>query len=156
MVLAMEKESSKSKLLDEWCPYSRFQIYRELMTSMEVAGWKLNQDLRERVLSYFPRWGSSANVEDCFAAMGDACARSGKSDMGSLNNLQVTAIRSLYRACDKEGQPKSVSVSGSDWEGQEVRNLKQSIYNPASWSGGHAECWQDLVPEVLQWLLCGT
>ena len=135
IVLSLEKTSHGSKLLQEWCPYTRFQVYRELMVSLESKKWLLDPDVKDRIRSYFPRWGCSANAEDVFNAMGDAVARSGKSDIGSLNNLQVTAIRSLYRACDKEGECQSVQVTGSDWEGPEIRNLKQSIYQCNNWSG---------------------
>ena len=139
MVVGLEKSTHGSKLLEEWCPYTRFQVYRELMVSLESKNWKVDHDFKERVLSYYPRWGCSANVEDCFAAMGDSVQRSGKTEMASLNNLQVTAIKSLYRACDKEGECKAVHVGGSDWEGPEIRNLKQSIYQSNNWAGSSLE-----------------
>ena len=87
IVLSLEKISHGSKLLQEWCPYTRFQVYRELMVSLESRKWQLDPDVKDRIRSYFPRWGCSANAEDVFNAMGDAVARSGKSDIGSLNNI---------------------------------------------------------------------
>ena len=136
LVLSMEGDCSTALLLKKLCPHTGWQCYRELMVTFESESWSLTPRSVEMCVAWAPRVTSSANVEDAFASMEDAVRRSGKSDLGSLTNLQAVHLRSVvHNMTGQEHQGHTVSLGAADFEGPEVRGLRAKLFQPTSFSG---------------------
>ena len=139
MVVRMESQTSTASLLHGLCPYTRFQNYREVMTSLNQAGFELDKTSRDMILAWHPSLSQSANIEDIFNSCEDACRRT-KSGAASMPNLSTVAMRGVMKkVCNSEGQARTVQLNSSDFEGPEVQGLKPKLFTPDSFAGGHTE-----------------
>ena len=132
MVLEMEEGVATSSLLRKHCQYVTYQIYREVLTMVEVNDFKITPHLVEFLKAWYPAISSSAVVEDCFSSIQDAVKRSSKADVGSLPNMAAVAIRSLEQKTSASASLQSVSLEGEDFEGNQVRALKANVFRPDS------------------------
>ena len=80
---------------------------------------------------YNPPLQSSSNCEDVFSQLQDSVQRSGKSDSGSITNLASVSIRGVQKKAESAGV-QTVTLRSEDFEGNEVRGLKSSIFRPDS------------------------
>ena len=137
LVLALEAEEQTQTLLARLCPYTLSQCYREIATCLEHENWTLSERGCCLIGAYLPKISSSANVEDSFSTMADAVSRTGKSDCGSLPNLQCVHIRGVNQkmtGCDSQGQ--NISLDACDFEGPEIRGIKPKLFLPSSFNAG--------------------
>ena len=142
MALSMEMDQEASCLLHRLCPQVLWQSYRELACTVEQENFRCSDRLQALIMAWLPLINSSANVEDCFSAMADAVARSGKTDVGSMCNLQSVHIRACcQRMADGENQGRAVHLSSHDFEGNEIRGLRPRLFLPATFSGSAWTCF---------------
>ena len=70
LVLQMESDKDSSEALGVLCPYTRFQPYRDLMTTLEIYEDCKTPEARAQLTNmasaYFPRIAYSSNVEQVF------------------------------------------------------------------------------------------
>ena len=133
LVLKLENAPSTQTVILHHCPFLCWQPFRETMSMCELHKFTLCPELRLFLAAYHPPMQSSSNIEDIFSELQDAVRRSNKSDNGSLPNMCAVAIR----AVQKKVESSSEEVQGSklrteDWEGNAVRALKSSIFQPQS------------------------
>ena len=68
--------------------------------------------------------------------MADAVQRTGKTDTGSLPNLQCVHIRGTnQKMTGGENQGYGLSLEANDFEGPEVRGIKPKLFLPSSFTG---------------------
>ena len=141
MTVSMEAEAEASTIIHRQCPQTLWQSYREIGATAEQEGFVCSQRLCALVNAWLPNINSSANVEDSFAAMADAVARSGKADLGSLCNLQAVHIRSTnQKMTDGDGEGCGIHLASHDFEGNEIRGLRPRLFLPASFNGSAWTC----------------
>ena len=141
MTTSMEADPEASSILHRSCPQTLWQSYREIAVTAEQENYLCNDRLASLVTAWLPNINSSANVEDSFAAMQDAVARSGKADLGSLCNLQAVHIRSTNQKMTAgENRGYGISLSSHDFEGNEIRGLRPRLFLPASFNGSTWTC----------------
>ena len=135
MVLSMEGDEEASNLLGRLCPQTRWQAYRELLTTMEEADWNATTRVQHLIESWLPRVSASANVEDCFNSMQQAVKKT-RGDSLSLPNLQAVHLRASNRNMTGGNmQGRGIELSAHDYEGPEVRGLKSKLFQPTSYTG---------------------
>ena len=136
LVLCMESDAQSAPLLRKLCPHTLWQSYREQMVVLEAEGWTRSKRFLEMCLAYAPPITSSANIEDSFASIQDAVNRSGKSDLGSLANIQAVHLRGcVQKMTGLPHQGRSVALNAADFEGPEIRGLRAKLFQPTSFSG---------------------
>ena len=131
-VLKLEKTSGTNSLIATQCPHTTWQPYREVMTMTESQGFRLTEQLKLFLASYFPPVQSSSNIEDVFNEVQDSVKRSGKADNGSLSNMCAVAIRSVLRKIQGSSALKGSNLQSEDWEGNSVRAIKANVFQPQS------------------------
>ena len=136
MVLSAESDAEAADLFKKSCPQCTWQCYRELMTTLEAEDWIVSSRSAALVEAWIPRVNGSCNIEDIFQTMADTINRGTRTEMASLPSLQAVQIR----ACQQKlvgnlGQPRGIQLSGSDYEGAEVRGLKAKLFQPTSFTG---------------------
>ena len=131
-ILRMEESSLQAKLLESHCSFCKWQVFREIHTILEEEGYQNTNRAQEVIKSWIPPIQGSCNVEDIFNSMQDSIKRSSKCDAGGLSNLSCIGIRATAEKCNTEDGPKEVSLEPEDYEGGEVRGLKNSIWQPQS------------------------
>ena len=132
LVLHCESTASAQSVLHQHCPHVRWQPYREVMTMVESAKSASDESLLSFLKCYNPPVQSSANCEDISAQLQDSVQRSGKSDAGSITNLASVAIRGVHKKAESTEEVQTVVLRSEDFEGNQVRALKSSIFRPES------------------------
>ena len=136
LVLSSETEPHTATVLHRTCAQTKWQCYRELMTVLEMDDWKLSDRSLSLIQAWLPALNSSANIEDIFNSMADSISRSTKTDMASMTSLQAVQIRAYQqKLVGLPTQPKGVQLTGTDFEGHEIRGLKPKLFQPASFTG---------------------
>ena len=136
VVMEMEASASTSKLLHRLAPHVLWQVYRELACFLEQCSWQIVPEARNLIESWFPKLSFSANIEEQFNQMQDACKRGNKSQAAPMSNLSAVAVRSLsHGLLDGDGQAPSIKLADTDWEGSSIRGLKQKIFQPETFTG---------------------
>lgn len=139
MVLRMEGKVSSADLLHQLCPYVLQQCYRELMSTLAAAGFRLTAECHQMLSAWYPGLSQSSNIEDVFKSCEEACRRT-KAGVGSMANLSIVAMRAvMQKLTNGEGQARSVLLEGADFEGPEVKALKTKLWSPESFAGGLLE-----------------
>ena len=136
-VLAFESQKEEADVIHGLCPYTKHQCYRDLATALELSSINsgdssFEDDLVALVKCYFPAFASSANVEQLFQQMQDACNRSCKPDNGSMANLMSVSVRAMHRRLCVDPDVEPVQLDASDWEGRATRGLKPKLWTPSS------------------------
>lgn len=143
-IVQMENKASSNQLLQQRCCFTRWVCYREPMTCLELEQWSMTDKARGLLLSWHPSLAFSANVEQVFAAVEDSCRRGVKNFKASMANLQCLAIRAVEqkltaneneREAGKTDRARAVKLGVEDFEGNEVRALKESVWRPSSFAG---------------------
>ncbi|CAE7691295.1 unnamed protein product, partial [Symbiodinium necroappetens] len=125
LVLHLEAATDTAVLKKQRCSYTEQQIYRELMTQLEVHSFQSCPAVEDLIRSWYPPLAFSANCETCFNCLEDDVKRGQKSQGLSLTGLQALAIRSVqHRVLSAENSASKVSLTDEDWEGNEIRGLK--------------------------------
>lgn len=133
LVLDLEAATDTAVLKKQHCSYTEHQVYRELMTQLEVHGWKSCPAVHDLIRSWYPPLAFSANCETCFNALEDDIKRGQKSQGLSLTGLQALAIRSVQnRLLSADNTASKITLADADWEGNEVRGLKAKMFHPDS------------------------
>ncbi|CAE7847116.1 unnamed protein product, partial [Symbiodinium necroappetens] len=85
------------------------------------------------VKAWLPAFGQSSNLENIFRELESAVRKSGP-PQDSLTNLACVAVRSLERRIcnEKTVTPATPELTERDWEGKEIRALKNRIWHPNS------------------------
>ena len=136
LILSMESEKESAELLHRCCPHVLHQVYRELMVTLEEERFSQTPRSLAMILAYMPSIINSSNIEQCFNTMADCIARSGKSDLGSMANLQAVHIRACaQKVCGHDGQGRAVVLDTCDWEGHEIRGLRPKLWQPQTFAG---------------------
>ena len=132
-VLDMEKTTAGQLLLKRHCLFTTFQSFRELHSVCERHGYKFGEPIREVVKAWLPAFGQSSNLENIFRELESAVRKSGP-PQDSLTNLACVAVRSLERRIcnEKTVTPATPELTERDWEGKEIRALKNRIWHPNS------------------------
>ncbi|CAE7779521.1 unnamed protein product, partial [Symbiodinium sp. CCMP2456] len=132
-ILEMEKTTAGQLLLKRHCLFTTFQSFRELHSVCERHGYKFGEPIREVVKAWFPPFGQSSNLENVFRELESAVRKSGP-PQDSLTNLACVAVRSLERRIcnEKNVTPATPELTERDWEGKEIRALKNRIWHPNS------------------------
>ena len=99
---------------------------------VECAKSASDESLLSFLKCYNPAIQSSSNCEDIFAQLQDSVQRSGKSDSGSITNLASVSIRGVHKKAESTESVETVTLRSEDFEGNEVRALKSSIFRPDS------------------------
>ena len=132
MIRDIEATASGSSVLRQHALHTTFQVYREIMATMQMHQFMDCSAIQEIVQAWYPRWGQSSCLEQVFREMEQATKRVGHIE-NSMPNLTCVAVRALdRRVCCGEESPETPSLSEKDWEGQVVRNLKDKIWHPTS------------------------
>ena len=135
MIICMESQEDSSNLLQKMTPQCRWQSYRETLTCLEMADWQVTDRVRGILQAYLPKINGSANVEDSFNSMEDCVRRSGKSDSGSLPNMQAVHMRATKKnMCGQRNQGQSIELHAGDFEGAEVRGIRPKLFSPSSYN----------------------
>lgn len=143
-IVQMENKASSNQLLQQRCCFTRWVCYREPMTCLELEQWSMTDKAKGLLLSWHPSLAFSANVEQVFAAVEDSCRRGVKNLKASMANLQCLAIRAVEqkltaneneREAGKTDRARAVKLGVEDFEGNEVRALKESVWRPSSFAG---------------------
>ena len=135
-VLTAENDRSAADILKKCCQQTHWQAYRELMCTLEEEDWKLNDRTMEMIVAWIPRLNGSANIEDLFNTIADSVNRSTKTDLASLPSLQTVQIRAAsQKLVGGPGQATGIEVTGSEFEGPEVRGIRSKLFSPSSFTG---------------------
>ena len=135
-VLASENDKQACEVLRKVCPQTLWQSYRVLMSVLEQESWAITSRSAAMIEAWIPRVNGSACVEDLFNSMSDCVARSTKTDMAGMANLQAVQIRACgQKVTGGEGQPRGVKLCGSDFESPEIRGLRSKLFSPATFTG---------------------
>ncbi|CAE6939966.1 unnamed protein product [Symbiodinium sp. CCMP2592] len=132
LIREIEATASGASVLKQHALHTTFQVYREIMATMQMHNFKDCQAIADMVQAWFPRWGQSANLEQIFREMEQATKRVGHVE-NSMPNLTCVAVRAMSRrVCCGDECPATPTLSEKDWEGQVVRNLKDKMWHPTS------------------------
>ena len=146
LVLKLERTQATQTLIANHCPFVSWQPYRETMSMCELHNFTLCPELRLFLASYHPPMQSSSNIEDIFAELQDAVRRSNKSSSGSLPNMCAVAIRAVHKKIESSSENvKGSELRAEDWEGNAVRALKTSIFQPQSCPSSYYTCLEFLL-----------
>ena len=132
MIREIEATASGSSVLKQHALHTTFQVYREIMATMQLHQFKDCKAIEDIVQAWYPRWGQSSTLEQVFRELEQATKRVGHVG-NSMSNLTCVAVRALERrVCSGEQCPETPSLCEKDWEGQVVRNLKDKMWHPTS------------------------
>ena len=135
-ILDMENDATLNPLLKKMCPHTRYLNLREPLTAMEEAGWKMTPALKEILCSWHPQLACSSNIENVFNSLEDNCKRSNKNARSSICNMQCLSIRAVaQKVTDKPNTPRGIKLSCEDFEGKDIRAIKQTVWRPDCFSG---------------------
>ena len=143
-IVQMENTESSNQLLQQRCSFTRWVCYREPMTCLELERWSMTDKAKALLLSWHPGLAFSANVEQVFAAVEDSSRRAVKNFKASMANLQCLSIRAVEQkvaASDTQEEAgntdraRAIKLGVEDFEGNEVRALKASVWKPTSCTG---------------------
>ena len=133
MVVKMEAQPDTRATLHALCPHVRFQVYRELHGALYARNYALDESFLDLVGSWYPRFTGSCNIEQLFQAMERGLRQSGASNGASLASLMSMGIRcTSKRLCSSEGSPQDVQITPEDYQGPEVRALKDKVWRPGN------------------------
>ena len=136
LVISMESDKASADLLALLCPYTRFQPYRDLCSSLELFMENKTRPLQEALLdmvaAYFPRFAYSANVEQLFSHVQDSVNRASKPDLGSMSNIMAVALRGVEHRLTANSEAEHIQIRPEDWEGKATRALKHKIWTPST------------------------
>ena len=132
MIREIEATPSGPSVLKQHALHTTFQVYREIMATMQLHQFKDCKAIEDIVQAWYPRWGQSSTLEQVFRELEQATKRVGHVG-NSMSNLTCVAVRALERrVCSGEQCPETPSLCEKDWEGQVVRNLKDKMWHPTS------------------------
>ena len=138
VVEKMEKQDDTRHLLLSLCPYVKNQTFRELHCFLAKCKYEITHELLALISSWYPRFTGSANVEQVFQSMERSVRQAGCSNSASLPSLMSIGLRCLSkRLCCHERSPEPISLDEQDFEGLEVRALKDRIWRPSNASNCH-------------------
>ncbi|CAE7789951.1 unnamed protein product [Symbiodinium sp. CCMP2592] len=121
MIREIEATASGSSVLKQHALHTTFQVYREIMATMQLHDFKDCKAIQDIVQAWYPRWGQSSSLEQVFREMEQATKRVGHVG-NSMSNLTCVAVRAMERrVCCGEECPQTPSLCEKDWEGQVVR-----------------------------------
>ena len=133
VVQKLEKQEDTRQLLHSMCPFVKNQAYRELHCALARCKYEVSQDMLLLTASWFPRFTGSANVEQVFQAMERSVKQAGCSNSASLPSLMSIGVRCLAkRLCNDDKGPQAIGLGNEDFEGAEVRALKDRIWRPSN------------------------
>ena len=130
-VLQAESNSCEAAVLAQYAPHTKWQVFRELHTALEDCNYKPDKKLRTTVDAWFPAYSGSANVEQLFGGMADSLKRGTRAEVASLPNLMSVGVRSFERRLCTDDNMTAISLSPQDFDGPEVRALKEKMWRPA-------------------------
>ena len=94
-ILQMEESSQMNAILRKWCPFLAHYQVREIHSVLMEEKWSFSERSKQLLLSWFPKYSFSSNIEDLFNSLEDGLRRGVKNNKTSLSNMQCIAIRSL-------------------------------------------------------------
>ncbi|CAE7389174.1 unnamed protein product [Symbiodinium necroappetens] len=132
MIKEIEAAASGASVLKQHGLHTTFQMYREIMATMQLHQFKDCKAIEDIVQAWYPPWGQSSCLEQVFRELEQATKRVGHVG-DSMSNLTCVAVRALERrVCSDEQTPVTPSLCEKDWQGQVVRNLKDKMWHPTS------------------------
>ena len=133
LVLKMERQEDTRRILHSMCPHVHHQSFRELHLALSRSSYNLTENFLELVGAWYPKFTGSANIEQVFQAMERSIRQSGCSNTASLTSLMSVGVRcTAKRLCTDERSPSTITLSADDFEGPEIRALKDRMWRPAS------------------------
>ena len=145
MILSLESRQDSNAMLKRLCSHTRFFNFREPLTLLAECKWQMDSRVRELLSAWHPALGLSANVEQVFNHLEDACKRSSKNATASMPCLQTLAIRSVnQRLTNGEGRARGVELAPEDFEGKQVRMIKASVWKPESLNSCNSAAFDNL------------
>ena len=92
--------------------------------------------LKEILSSWHPKLGCSSNIENVFNSLEDNCKRSNKNARPSICNMQCVSIRAAaQKLTDQPNTPRGIKLSCEDFEGKDIRAIKQTLWRPDCFGG---------------------
>ena len=133
VVQKIEKQPDTRQLILSLCPYIQNQTYRELHCFLAKCKYQITHELVCLIGAWYPRFTGSANVEQVFQSMERSVRQAGCSNSASLPSLMSIGIRCLAkRLCCDDQAPAAITLEEQDFEGAEVRALKDRMWRPSN------------------------
>ena len=138
-ILSLEENANLNGVLRQLCPHTRYRCLREPLTCLEQTDFVVTEDAKLMILAWYPKVAHSANVEGIFNSLEDTIKRSMKSNNPSLPNIQCSAIKAVnHKLCQGENAASSISLGPPDFEGNEIRCIRPSVFRPESYQGSNS------------------
>ena len=134
-ILQVEESSQMNAILRKWCPFLAHYQVREIHSVLMEEKWSFSERSKQLLLSWFPKYSFSSNIEDLFNSLEDGLRRGVKNNKTSLSNMQCIAIRSLQHKLADGHSARTIELQSEDFEGNEIRAIKPRIWRPDSYAG---------------------